>query len=559
MPNAGVAPGDVSIPDGPDAGYANFPNGRNDLYNPRSVMKIDDGEMDPLHLNPEGFIAYYSNIVRQTYAAWLSDSTPPEVTDIRPVAAAMNPTDATQVVFEVRFTEAVTGVDATDFHVRTTGSLTGAQIAGITVSGNSRMVTIDGFTGTGTIALDLIDDDTIYDHVWYPLRRLKDGGFTCIKPFWIGGGLLGCGFFADIGTQGEALYTNTLAETWETADLDGNNIPDRFELALLARLVCDTGYGENAALQSAFNANRSALESEAGFSGFETEADAVAALCTISEVLRDAIVAALSLTGSYTPFMVSTIMPLAGNGDADGDELSNLIEYDWIAGLGLGTVEYAIAASTAGLGPSDIPACADITLFDTQAEAFWPAISSGAVEWEHADWGENGIPDEYEIALLASVFCNGSHPLHDALSIAYMDNLDALEADFAAGPFADYHEYLALAAAGDQDVADQMITDLVLAGPLSSVNIAGEEPFTANADLDDDGATNNREYVWAFIRGGTPQDYAEEASDPRAVARRGHSQLRLRHDLREPGCGPLRPGLSDWGVGDCRCRREHDR
>jgi hypothetical protein len=89
------------------------------------------------------------------------DHIPPTVASIN--RAAGDPTNASAVPFTVKFDEAVTGVDASDF-VATPSGLAGAgNITGVTGSGDTWTVTVDTGTGSGTIGLNLIDDDTITD------------------------------------------------------------------------------------------------------------------------------------------------------------------------------------------------------------------------------------------------------------------------------------------------------------------------------------------------------------------------------------------------------------
>lgn len=65
------------------------------------------------------------------------------------------------VVYAVTFSEAVTGVDATDFLVVTTGDAKASSPVVVTGSGASYSVTIDGLQGNGDVQLKLVDDDTI--------------------------------------------------------------------------------------------------------------------------------------------------------------------------------------------------------------------------------------------------------------------------------------------------------------------------------------------------------------------------------------------------------------
>lgn len=87
---------------------------------------------------------------------------PPTVDSI--ARASTSPTDASSVDFDVNFSESVTGVDASDYTLSTTGTSTTANGgADIAVSGGptSYTVTVANVEGTGTLRLDVEDDDTI--------------------------------------------------------------------------------------------------------------------------------------------------------------------------------------------------------------------------------------------------------------------------------------------------------------------------------------------------------------------------------------------------------------
>lgn len=73
-----------------------------------------------------------------------------------------NPTLGPTVTFAVTFSEPVTGVDKTDFGPTVSG-LTGPVIDSVTGSGANYLVIVDAGTGVGTIRLDLVDDNTIFD------------------------------------------------------------------------------------------------------------------------------------------------------------------------------------------------------------------------------------------------------------------------------------------------------------------------------------------------------------------------------------------------------------
>ena len=91
----------------------------------------------------------------------------PFVTSI--TRANPNPTSAGLVDFNVSFSEPVTGVDAADFALTTTGSIAGASVTNVAGSGDTWTVTVDTGTGTGTIRLDVVDNDSIVDADTRPL------------------------------------------------------------------------------------------------------------------------------------------------------------------------------------------------------------------------------------------------------------------------------------------------------------------------------------------------------------------------------------------------------
>jgi autotransporter-associated beta strand protein len=105
------------------------------------------------------------------------DTVPPVVQSV--VATAANPTNAATVTYAVTFSEAVTGVDATDFALTTTG-LSGASVTGVAGSGATYTVTVNTGSGTGTLRLDVADDDSILDAVTNPLGGVGtgNGNFT---------------------------------------------------------------------------------------------------------------------------------------------------------------------------------------------------------------------------------------------------------------------------------------------------------------------------------------------------------------------------------------------
>jgi hypothetical protein len=86
---------------------------------------------------------------------------PPSVVSINRTTPALPNTSAVSVVYTVTFDQAVTGVNAADFKVTTSGSLTANAAVVVGGSGAAYSVTINGIRGSGELRLDLIDDDSI--------------------------------------------------------------------------------------------------------------------------------------------------------------------------------------------------------------------------------------------------------------------------------------------------------------------------------------------------------------------------------------------------------------
>lgn len=102
------------------------------------------------------------------------DHVPPVVTSILEGNSSLNAVD-----FVVRFSEAVTGVDLTDFSAAFFGTA-GGSLTGITGSGGYYTVTIGSLVGDGAVKLNLVDDDSIADLVGNKLGGTgsENGSFT---------------------------------------------------------------------------------------------------------------------------------------------------------------------------------------------------------------------------------------------------------------------------------------------------------------------------------------------------------------------------------------------
>lgn len=89
--------------------------------------------------------------------------------------ASANPTNAASVSWTVTFSESVTGVDAADFSLVQSGGVSGASISAVIGSGTTRTVTANTGSGSGTLGLNLVDNDTIIDTSGRPLGGVGTG------------------------------------------------------------------------------------------------------------------------------------------------------------------------------------------------------------------------------------------------------------------------------------------------------------------------------------------------------------------------------------------------
>lgn len=91
-----------------------------------------------------------------------------------------NFTGADSARFAVNFSKDVSGVDAADFGLFTSGNLTGAVIQNVSGSGATFSVAVNTGRGDGTIRLDLYDNDSIVDATANPLggAGVGNGNFS---------------------------------------------------------------------------------------------------------------------------------------------------------------------------------------------------------------------------------------------------------------------------------------------------------------------------------------------------------------------------------------------
>lgn len=103
------------------------------------------------------------------------------------IRADTNPSTAENIRFTVTFSEVVSGVDISDFTLFTTGNITGTSVKEANGFGNLYTVTIGTGAGSGTIRLNLADNDSIVDASNLPLGGLGvgNGNFTVGEEYSI--------------------------------------------------------------------------------------------------------------------------------------------------------------------------------------------------------------------------------------------------------------------------------------------------------------------------------------------------------------------------------------
>jgi len=108
--------------------------------------------------------------------SYFIDKLPPVVVSV--LRADPNPTKAASVNFTVTFSEPVTGVNATDFILATT-HITDAAVSSVIGSGTVYTVSINTGSGSGTLRLDVEDNETIVDEALNPIfGNGYQGNFT---------------------------------------------------------------------------------------------------------------------------------------------------------------------------------------------------------------------------------------------------------------------------------------------------------------------------------------------------------------------------------------------
>ncbi len=102
------------------------------------------------------------------------DATAPEISSV--LRASGSPTGETSVDYTVNFSEPVSEIDASDFDLTMTGTVTGLVTEVSSATGTSVTVTVSSVTGTGTLRLNVAASATLTDAAGNALSGGYSGG-----------------------------------------------------------------------------------------------------------------------------------------------------------------------------------------------------------------------------------------------------------------------------------------------------------------------------------------------------------------------------------------------
>ncbi len=178
-------PVDYYPDDRPDPNAPNSSPHQCDI-SPRNTILANWGGGD-IHLNNLGYAALMKYSTEEFYGEWLDY---PRVLSVAPMPGkwiapdlANEKAGAVLAVFQITFSEDVKGVDMSDFVAVTHGSRAGASIVSVEPDDPSGYyatytVTVDCGSGSGTVTVDVIDNNTIKDQDGISLAGNIDGHFS---------------------------------------------------------------------------------------------------------------------------------------------------------------------------------------------------------------------------------------------------------------------------------------------------------------------------------------------------------------------------------------------
>ncbi len=360
---AAPAEGHVPYPGGYADNYVPFPGGNPNYNAPLEALMDDD-----LHLTMQGYDILARRCLDEFYQQWL---TWPAVVEVNLVPAGKAPV----ATFSVTFSESVTGVDASDFAVSPSGSVTGVSGTGAVYT-----VTVDMAGSADIPQLAVLDDDTIIDSASNPLGGpgAGNGGFEANGPvryaddpiptpasfdeallsvdyaFLPAAWMLGGESFDPNGCD-----VNGGSISIDPPDIVGNGMLDSCELALVTACLANpaidlslTGGIPQGQVQAAWTHNYAQMLSDLGgptgrlsttLAGLDT---LLAGLMTLGDAASTSVpMLLMTAVGVVIELPPDVVTPnaasyqtlgeyLGPNGDADGDGYTNREEYEYFMALG---------------------------------------------------------------------------------------------------------------------------------------------------------------------------------------------------------------------------------
>ncbi|MCC6154087.1 MAG: SBBP repeat-containing protein [Candidatus Hydrogenedentes bacterium] len=155
-----------------------------------------------------------------------------------------------------------------------------------------------------------------------------------------------------------------------------------------------------------------------------------------------------------------------------------------------------------------------LNLFDAEMEALYNTISQ---DYLTADLDNDGMPDRYQVGLVAYVLSVQTHPYSNLVHDLYESTIASLQAEpNYATQMQPYHHALAALMICSQAMADFWTNHFTLGGTYTSFVITktASEPFSAQGDLDQDGVTNGEEYQNNEDAGGDIDSFMAAANNP---------------------------------------------
>ncbi|GMU91012.1 MAG: hypothetical protein AMXMBFR4_00700 [Candidatus Hydrogenedentota bacterium] len=153
-------------------------------------------------------------------------------------------------------------------------------------------------------------------------------------------------------------------------------------------------------------------------------------------------------------------------------------------------------------------------LFQAEMQALYGLLGE---DYLAADLDADGLPDYFQVGLVAYVLSVETHPYSNLVHALYTSAIAQLQAEpNYAAQIAPYHHAAAALMITSQAMTDYWTAYFSLAGSYSPFVISKttDEPSSAQGDIDGDGYTNLEEFETGQAAGGGIDEFMEAANDP---------------------------------------------